>query len=247
MKIQRCFLFSNILFWGVLLTFVRAGDECNRNGKGCSSNRWCDTDALKCYRKREIGDSCNRDEKCLSDCCEKGKCVRERGSSSSGGGGGGGGDHDYYPVEEDECYRDSDCPRYYYCNQNHECAKESKKRLGQHCKRDYDCESGSCDNDECGWLFFDWHCGSDTCVPVNGRLGEYCTQDYQVRGPSKYIIEPSICGLLLVKEERSWLIFVGSPEFQSASRTVANTTVVIIIVGTPTVMDGSETFVFFAA
>ena len=42
-----------------------SADECDINGQGCAWDEWCDETVhpRKCWRRRNNGEQCNRDEK----------------------------------------------------------------------------------------------------------------------------------------------------------------------------------------
>ncbi|CAB9514826.1 Inherit from KOG: fibrinogen [Seminavis robusta] len=127
-------------------------DECDMYGYGCPPDKWCDVDELKCYRKRNPGERCNRDEKCLSENCVHNACRGTAdpcllidcpwGTYCDNG-----------QCVDDLCNHDHDCPQNEYCRNNGQCVR---------CFLDTHCASNSinkfCKSYECVGCRYDSHC-----------------------------------------------------------------------------------------
>ncbi len=148
-------------------------------GKRCfksvsSGNNFCGSSALP------VGAACTREDECLSNQCERGRCV---------------------------CRHDSDCPRGQECKTpitgSNTCVAASgigSKPLGSLCDRDADCLSNTCEYSKCvchsdsdcppGQECYQTLGASNTCRIVGLTMGSGCSKDSQCRSGK---CEQSVC------------------------------------------------------
>lgn len=139
--------------YSLLLFFPQLADS--RGGQWCNRHN-------KCVHKLDTGEKCDSDSQCQSSYCNHWEHPSRCRSKLSVG---------------DHCEDNDQCSSNWCIH--HECRE--KYGLGHKCDYDWECRSKACDNDDDHCGFFDWKCPSDTCVPIMGATGGYCTQDYQCK------------------------------------------------------------------
>ena len=140
------------------------GGSCHANSQCRSGMCW----NSKCTVKLPLGGACDADSDCRSGACS---CVTDCCIDLLASGA--------------TCSDSCECKSGLYCDVDHDKKCKPLGGLKAHCHTDEDCHSGQCDVFVCAWGL----CGTETCVPKNGAVGDYCVRDShcasaRCRGPT---------------------------------------------------------------
>ena len=143
MKLQTFFFFflfastattGSAIWWDIFEKDEE--NECDSE-HDCTHKEFCDKDnePRTCVPKRENGEQCSRDAKCLSDKCVNNVCKAQ---------------HHQPNNNKDKCHKDDDCEKHEFCDKDNaprEC--KPKRKEGEQCSRDAKCLSDKCVDNVC--------------------------------------------------------------------------------------------------